>query len=254
MEETRNNDDQKLNVSSSDRGSDNDETTINALDVVVFILKSPFLVLLFLLKAIKFLWDYAIPLTILGALTLLWLTSTGRLEKTKITEILSRYNIPTSFESLITDYLYQKTTELLTSQTLKESAIKFADNIKVKVTFLTAPQVSFICKVAFSEEAKRKGLMYVNSLPQDECMLFVYESSTLTPFWTKNMRFNIDIIFIDSKLRVIKVFNNLAPCTEEVCVAYAPSVPYNFVVEINGGLAKKYSITPNTKVVISTLK
>jgi uncharacterized membrane protein (UPF0127 family) len=45
-----------------------------------------------------------------------------------------------------------------------------------------------------------KGLAVKNELRDNESMLFVYEEPSKQSFWMKDMRFPIDIIWIDTKV------------------------------------------------------
>lgn len=53
-------------------------------------------------------------------------------------------------------------------------------------------------KIASTDEEKAKGLQGVESLPEDEGMLFIYEEPQTVGFWMEDTEIPLDIIFIDS--------------------------------------------------------
>lgn len=99
----------------------------------------------------------------------------------------------------------------------------------------------FNVEVAKSDQDKEVGLTKYQSLPQDKGMVFPFGQEGVYPFWMKNMKFPIDIIFID-KGKIIDIEKNLPHQNEsaEVVPTYAPSNPSDMVLEISSGLSDKY--------------
>lgn len=88
--------------------------------------------------------------------------------------------------------------------------------------------------LAETDEDKHKGLQGIDSLAQDEGMLFVFddeEVDTDNPisFWMKDTQIPLDIIFIDDDLIVSKVFQGI-PLSEEMMEGEA-----SYVLEVNQG-------------------
>lgn len=61
-------------------------------------------------------------------------------------------------------------------------------------------------KEAHTEEEKKKGLQGVKKLPEDEGMLFFFDSSETPQFWMKNTEMPLDIIFINDDQEVTYVY------------------------------------------------
>jgi len=85
-------------------------------------------------------------------------------------------------------------------------------------------------EVAQTDEEKEKGLQNVQSLPEDDGLLFDYGEPQSVSFWMDQTLIPLDIIFIDEYGEVISVIegkpNDRTPITEEnVC----------YVLELNAG-------------------
>ncbi len=83
--------------------------------------------------------------------------------------------------------------------------------------------------------------MYRKSLPQDKGMLFVFEKEKIHPFWMKNMRFPLDIIWLDANKKIVDIYQNAQPC-KETCDSIIPKSAATFVLEVNAGFVEKNKI------------
>lgn len=117
-----------------------------------------------------------------------------------------------------------------------------------------------INKHAFSlivvKEAKdvEIGLSNKTSLPQDQAMLFVFKKEDIYPFWMRDMKFPLDIIFIKDD-KIVTISQNAQPPTSpsDNVPVYKPMSPVNKVLEINAGLSKKYDIKEGNVVQFKNL-
>jgi len=108
----------------------------------------------------------------------------------------------------------------------------------------------FEVEIAQTPEEKRKGLMGRDKLAEDKGMLFAYEEENIYSFWMKNMKFALDIIWIDSNATVIHIAENVPPCQEGNCQSYRPERKATYILEINAGLASKYGIKTGDAVIL----
>ena len=90
-----------------------------------------------------------------------------------------------------------------------------------------------------------RGLMYRRELPQSGGMLFIFDREEVQSFWMKNTYIPLDMVFIDSDKKVVGVVHNAEPLTETSRRVDAPS---RYVLEVNGGFAKKHGIEAGTRV------
>src|SRR3989344_7461514 len=69
-------------------------------------------------------------------------------------------------------------------------------------------------EVSDSPEERARGLMYRESLGENEGMLFIFEDEEIYPFWMKNTLILLDIIWISSDLIIVDI-KKVVPCAEE---------------------------------------
>ncbi len=92
------------------------------------------------------------------------------------------------------------------------------------------------------------GLGNRDSLGDDDGMLFVYESEAQRNFWMENMRFPIDIIWINADEVVVDITSDLSPQTYPD--SFTSSEPSQYVLEVNAGYSEENNINVGDKVVI----
>jgi uncharacterized membrane protein (UPF0127 family) len=100
---------------------------------------------------------------------------------------------------------------------------------------------NFVVEVADDNAERAQGLMFRESMPLSEGMLFVYDSPRRPSFWMKNTLIPLDMVFADASGTVTRVHANAIP-GDLTPVDGGEGVM--FVLEINGGLAAKLGIAP----------
>ena len=103
--------------------------------------------------------------------------------------------------------------------------------------------------LAVTNDQQVNGLSVKDHLNENEGMLFVYEQPTRQGFWMKDMKFPIDIIWLDNNGTVVYIRNNLQPCIITfpfLCPIYIPDKDSLYVLETVSGFAKKHSIKIGT--------
>ena len=111
-----------------------------------------------------------------------------------------------------------------------------------KTPIVTIGNHSFKVTVVTSQKDQEIGLSKTKSLPQDQGMIFLFQKPDYYAFWMKNMKFPIDIIYINNATIVTIKNNAQAPKnTKEVSPIYTPTGLADKVFEINAGLSEKYN-------------
>ncbi|MFH1054937.1 MAG: DUF192 domain-containing protein [Candidatus Altiarchaeota archaeon] len=96
-------------------------------------------------------------------------------------------------------------------------------------------------EIADNESGRMKGLMFRETLPPDRGMLFIFEEEGIHSFWMKNTLIPLDIIWLDSNMRVVNI-EHAAPCKADPCQSYNPGETAKYVLEVNGGYATEHGI------------
>jgi uncharacterized protein len=90
-----------------------------------------------------------------------------------------------------------------------------------------------------------RGLMYVQNLPPEDGMLFIFDDDSERSFWMKNTLIPLDLIFIRSDMTVVGVVTNAKPLTTNPQTVGKDS---RFVLEVNGGWASHHGVAEGTKM------
>lgn len=91
---------------------------------------------------------------------------------------------------------------------------------------------------------RQEGMMFLNpgDLNLDQAMLFVFHDSAERGFWNNNVKFDLDIAYLDAKGKVItvKVLKKMDTST------VASDGPAKYVLEMKRGGFKKHGIVKGT--------
>ena len=100
-------------------------------------------------------------------------------------------------------------------------------------------------ELAQKNHERERGLMYRESLDDDEGMLFLFEEQELRSFWMKNTYIPLDMFFIDEDLVVQGIVENAEPLTTS---SRRIDKPTRHVLELKGGAARKLGIAVGSTV------
>jgi uncharacterized membrane protein (UPF0127 family) len=98
----------------------------------------------------------------------------------------------------------------------------------------------FELEAVSTEERRQQGLSGREKLGENEGMLFVFETAAEYCFWMKDMRFEIDMVWLDTDKRIVHVKEKVAPATypENFC----PPEPARYVLEVAPGTARQVGL------------
>lgn len=106
----------------------------------------------------------------------------------------------------------------------------------------------FGLEVASNQEQRSKGLSDRDSLGAQQGMLFVFDQPDAGCFWMKDMRFNLDIIWLDNNKHIVYLEQNLSPATYPH--EYCPDNNAQFVIEVNAGTAKRLNVKVGDQITL----
>lgn len=98
----------------------------------------------------------------------------------------------------------------------------------------------FQVEVAQTQEERSRGLSGRAGMKDNQGMLFVFDQAAFQNFWMKDMKFPIDIIWMDGGFQVVDITRNLSPQTYPK--TFTSLSPAKYVLEINAGLSEKNNI------------
>jgi len=97
--------------------------------------------------------------------------------------------------------------------------------------------------------------MFRDSIKENTCMLFVFPDEARQGIWMHNMRFAIDVIWLDSKSRIVSIEKNLRPCKSVFsCKTYLPKSDTKYIIEMKAGTIIRNRIKTGLKVQISSFR
>jgi hypothetical protein len=108
-------------------------------------------------------------------------------------------------------------------------------------------------ELALTPEEQAKGLMFRDTLPPGRGMLFVFSEHAPRSFWMKNTFVDLDMVFIDDRLKVVKVFHRVPrsrPGQAEPEIARASS-PAALVLELPAGAARAHGVKPGVRLKVA---
>lgn len=100
----------------------------------------------------------------------------------------------------------------------------------------------FETEIVDTPEGRTKGLMNREELGRYNGMIFIWEEEGVYPFWMKNTKIDLDMIWINNDKEIVFIQRNAVPCESEVCKIYNPEKNAKYVLEINGGLSQEFGI------------
>jgi uncharacterized membrane protein (UPF0127 family) len=83
------------------------------------------------------------------------------------------------------------------------------------------------------------------AMAPDRGMIFLFPYESPQSFWMKNTILPLDMIFINSDKKIVGIVEQAVPFSLDPRAVPAAS---QFVLEINGGLAKRYGLRPGDQV------
>lgn len=109
---------------------------------------------------------------------------------------------------------------------------------------------------AETQEQRRLGLMFRESLGPDEGMVFLFFKETAGAFWMKNVTIPLSIAFFDDEGTILKIMD-MEPCLEVPCELYDPlyddgrAITYYGALEVNQGKFQEWGVKIGDRVTVT---
>ncbi len=101
-------------------------------------------------------------------------------------------------------------------------------------------------EIAETPYETQTGLMYRESMNDNQAMLFIFPDEQIHNFYMKNTAIALDIIYIKKDLTIASFQENTVPYDER---GLSSQVPIKYVLEVNAGLAQKWLLEIGDKIV-----
>lgn len=121
-------------------------------------------------------------------------------------------------------------------------------NFKNKIVLVKLGEKFFFAEVADNQIKATKGLSGRKNLCERCAMLFVLDKPGVKSFWMKNMKFDLDIIWIRGN-KIVQISPNIPYGSGEQSTASSLS-EVNRVIEINAGMSEKIGLKVGDEISI----
>ncbi|NYZ60245.1 DUF192 domain-containing protein [Candidatus Micrarchaeota archaeon] len=122
---------------------------------------------------------------------------------------------------------------------------------KEQITIINSAgqEVHIYVEIADDWNEMERGLMYRESLPEDEGMLFIFPSSGNYPFWMKNTLIPLNAIYMDENGTIVDILQ-MEPCIADPCPNYPPDADALYVLEVNKGFSERHGIREGDRMML----
>lgn len=112
----------------------------------------------------------------------------------------------------------------------------------------------FEAYIADDDSKREQGLMYIEKLPADTGMLFVFEEERQLGFWMKNTLIPLQIAFLDSKGKIVDIqeMQVASSMMSNVIPTYQSKAPAVFALEMNTGWFTRNKIKPGQRLTLAS--
>lgn len=112
----------------------------------------------------------------------------------------------------------------------------FEHEIQIKIN----NTITLKTDVSTTNKERMIGLSKYEKLSEDQAMLFVFEKKGFYSFWMRDMKFPIDIIWLDENKTIVSIKENADPVNFPQ--SYTPESESLFVVETVAGFVQKNNL------------
>lgn len=102
-------------------------------------------------------------------------------------------------------------------------------------------------EIADSLDKRASGLMFREDIPEDRAMLFIFQQEQIPKFWMKNVRFPLDILWIN-KDKIIVGIERDVPLCQDSCPPIVPNQKVSYVLEAKAGFVSRHQVKIGEKI------
>jgi uncharacterized membrane protein (UPF0127 family) len=117
-----------------------------------------------------------------------------------------------------------------------------------ELRFLT-PRQDFVAgidiELAQNDAQRQLGLMYRDTLGENQGMLFLFDNEEVRAFWMKNTILSLDMIFVNAQNEIVTIHKYTTPYSEQT---YESTGPAKYVLEVNAGYTDKRKVSVGDRI------
>lgn len=87
-----------------------------------------------------------------------------------------------------------------------------------------------------------RGLMFRKALAENHGMLFIFQTESTHYFWMKNMKFPLDMIWLNGNKEIVDISEYVPVCRQENCPSKMSLGNVQYVLEVNGGFSERHGL------------
>ena len=130
------------------------------------------------------------------------------------------------------------------AQTSKNDVVDFGAPKSLRIVTEDATH-EFSVEEAKTLDQQARGMMFRETMDADSGMIFEFEEPKIATIWMKNTSIPLDILFVRSNGKILKIEHSHQPYTLRSASSEAVIAA---VVELKGGESKRRGIRPGDKI------
>jgi uncharacterized protein len=108
------------------------------------------------------------------------------------------------------------------------------------VTIVVGNNQPLRVEIAATRAHRGRGLMFRESLPEDQGMLFIFPDDRVLEFWMRNTRIPLAIAFADASGHILRIAE-MPPLSDATTSSGAPA---RYALEVNSGWFTRHGVRP----------
>jgi uncharacterized membrane protein (UPF0127 family) len=144
------------------------------------------------------------------------------------------------FHGAILDAMYSVQQSIVPPPHMRAVATPQKEIAGKRISQMIAGGKTFKTEVAATESSRELGLSGRDSIAADYAMLFVFDFPDYHGFWMKDMKFAIDMIWLDADKKIIYMKKDVKP--ETYPEGYRPDKKDSYVVEVAAGTSDQLGL------------
>jgi len=124
---------------------------------------------------------------------------------------------------------------------------------EVKISSNGKEVCKYTVEIADDHRERVKGLKGRKAMLENRGMLFIFDKIGPKSFWMKDTYLSLDILFINEKGEIERIYRRAEPCKTEPCPEYIAPEDIKFVLELSAGQCEKNNINKGDSVLISSV-